>query len=128
MEKPEGPYPTLVKQPSGRVVPVIQAYAYTKYLGYFKLSFDDNGEMTSWEGAPRLLDSNIEQDQFVLDELVPWRIQIDTFAKQTVASTNVVLRSVRGEENNLGNLVTDSMVDYVSEVILVRNRQKTQHY
>ena len=55
-------------------------------------------------------------DQRVLDELVPWREEIDVFAKQTVASTHVVLRSKRGEENNLGNLVTDSMVDHVSVV------------
>ena len=53
-------------------------------------------------------------DQRVLNELVPWKREIDVFAKQTVASTNVVLRSKRGEENNLGNLVTDSMVDHVS--------------
>ena len=53
-------------------------------------------------------------DQRVLDELVPWKREVDVFAKQTVASTNVVLRSKRGEENNLGNLVTDSMVDHVS--------------
>lgn len=53
-------------------------------------------------------------DQRVLDELVPWKREIDVFAKQTVASTNVVLRSIRGEENNLGNLVADSMVDHVS--------------
>ena len=55
-------------------------------------------------------------DKRVLDELVPWREEIDVFAKQTVAATHVVLRSKRGEENNLGNLVTDSMVDHVSAV------------
>jgi len=29
----DGPYPTMVKQKSGKEVPVVQAYAYTKYLG-----------------------------------------------------------------------------------------------
>jgi len=29
----DGPYPTMVKQNSGKEVPVVQAYAYTKYLG-----------------------------------------------------------------------------------------------
>lgn len=29
----DGPYPTIVKQKSGKEVPVVQAYAYTKYLG-----------------------------------------------------------------------------------------------
>lgn len=32
-ERIDGPYPTIVKQHSGKEVPVVQAYAYTKYLG-----------------------------------------------------------------------------------------------
>jgi len=32
-EVSEGPYPTIVVKPDGRKVPVVQAYAYTKYLG-----------------------------------------------------------------------------------------------
>ena len=62
VEKPSGPYPTLVQQPdTGRTVPVVQAYAYTKYLGRFKMSFNDDGEMTKWEGKPVLLDKTIPQ-------------------------------------------------------------------
>lgn len=30
----EGPYPTFVTQKSGKRVPVVQAYAFTKYLGH----------------------------------------------------------------------------------------------
>lgn len=37
-EKIEGPYPTIVVQKNGKKVPVVQAYAYTKYLGQLKLS------------------------------------------------------------------------------------------
>lgn len=33
-----GPYPTVVTQKSGKKVPVVQAYAYTKYLGHLKLN------------------------------------------------------------------------------------------
>lgn len=32
-ESIDGPYPTLVNQTGGKQVPVVQAYAYTKYLG-----------------------------------------------------------------------------------------------
>lgn len=32
-EAVRGPYPTVVQQSSGKRVPVVQAYAYTKYLG-----------------------------------------------------------------------------------------------
>lgn len=33
----EGPYPTLVTQKNGKVVPVVQAYAFTKYIGELKV-------------------------------------------------------------------------------------------
>ena len=64
MEHPSGPYPTMVTQPdTKRIVPVVQAYAYTKYLGFFKMKFDDKGEMVAWKGAPRLLDESYEQSK-----------------------------------------------------------------
>ena len=61
IEKPIGPYPTMVKQPSGRQVPVVQAYAFGKYLGYLQTTFNDDGEMTSHSGNPILLDGRIKQ-------------------------------------------------------------------
>ena len=39
VEEPEGPYPTYVTQASGKVVPVVQVYCYTKYLGHLKYAF-----------------------------------------------------------------------------------------
>ena len=40
---------------------VVQAYAYTKYVGNLKVKFDADGEAVSWEGQPRLLDHSVEQ-------------------------------------------------------------------
>lgn len=37
-ETVEDPYPKIVTQPSGKQVPVVQAYAYTKYLGMYRMS------------------------------------------------------------------------------------------
>jgi len=64
VEIPEGFYPTEVKQKSGRKVYVVQAYAYTKYLGNFSVSFDIKGEVTHIEGNPILVDANVEQVNF----------------------------------------------------------------
>ena len=61
MEQPYGPYPTLVEQASGRVVPVVEAYAHTKYLGHLTLDFDEDGEVTVWEGNPILLNKSFPQ-------------------------------------------------------------------
>lgn len=38
IEKSQGPYPTIVKQASGKKVPVVQAFAHTKYMGKMELS------------------------------------------------------------------------------------------
>lgn len=35
---PFGPYPTVIEQQSGKKVPVVQAYAWSKYLGKLLLS------------------------------------------------------------------------------------------
>ena len=61
LEEPEGLYPTEVVQKSGRKVYVVQAYAYTKYLGNFTVTFDPQGEVTQIKGNPVLVDSSIEQ-------------------------------------------------------------------
>lgn len=37
-EVSEGPYPTIITQSSGKEVPVVQAYAFTKYIGALRLS------------------------------------------------------------------------------------------
>ncbi|KAE8746887.1 hypothetical protein FOCC_FOCC006307 [Frankliniella occidentalis] len=52
IDEPVGLYPTFVRQPSGREVPVVQAYAYTKYLGRIKIRFDADGEIAP-RGATR---------------------------------------------------------------------------
>ena len=39
---PTGPYPTYVEQTGGRVVPVVQAYAYTKYIGLLSLQVQNS--------------------------------------------------------------------------------------
>lgn len=45
----------------GRRVPVVQAYAFGKYLGFLKVTFDDDGNVVRSTGNPILLDSSIQQ-------------------------------------------------------------------
>ena len=48
-EKAGGPYPTYVTvNDTDKVVPVVQASAYTKYMGHLRLNFDlDTGDLLS---------------------------------------------------------------------------------
>ncbi|CAG2060594.1 unnamed protein product [Timema podura] len=115
LEVPESLYPHVVTQPSGRKVYVVQAYAYTKYLGQLDLEFDEHGEVISHKGNPILLDSSVTQDQDILNELEYWRTDIETLQNTVVGRTKVLLdgdrKSCRLVECNMGNLITDAMID-----------------
>ncbi|XP_037032583.1 protein 5NUC-like isoform X2 [Bradysia coprophila] len=111
-----GPYPTTVKKPNGVEVPVVQAYAYTKYLGHLRLSFDANGNLLSFNGTPILLSGEVPRDQDVLALLETYRPGLDELYAEVVGETKVTLDGVcRFGECNFGNLIADSMV-YVRSI------------
>nr|XP_034834351.1 uncharacterized protein LOC117990957 [Maniola hyperantus] len=112
-EIPQGPYPTLVKQKSGRQVPVVQAYAYTKYLGKLHLIFDFRGEIISFDGNPILLNNSVPQDPSVLSIVHRYRENIEQISESVIGSSSVLLDGLtcRLQECNLGNLIADAMVD-----------------
>lgn len=58
-------YPSVVTQPGGKKVPVVQAYAYGKYLGRLDVIFDDKGDAVEWNGNPILLDTTVKQGRLV---------------------------------------------------------------
>ena len=83
IEESEGPYPTYVEQKSGKVVPVVQAYCHSKYLGYIELSFDLKGELrtpVNGVGVPKanpiLLDFDIPQEPAILAAMQRYRVDI----------------------------------------------------
>ncbi|XP_058824155.1 protein 5NUC [Topomyia yanbarensis] len=108
---PEGPYPVMVKNLAGRDVPVVQAYAYTKYLGHMKLEFDPSGNLVSFDGSPILLNGAVARDSDVLQLLELYRPGIQTL-EEVIGQTKVLLDSTRCrfEECNIGNMIADSMV------------------
>ncbi|XP_067627166.1 protein 5NUC-like [Eurosta solidaginis] len=113
-ERSEGPYPTVVKQTGGKEVPVVQAYAYTKYLGKLHLQFDKAGNLIEFDGTPILLDASVPRESDVLDLLEVYRSNITDLEKSIVGHTKVQLEgrkvACRSTECNLGNLITESMI------------------
>ncbi|KAF1377005.1 hypothetical protein PFLUV_G00217400 [Perca fluviatilis] len=110
-----GDYPFMVSSDDGREVPVVQAYAFGKYLGYLKVTFDDSGNVQTATGNPILLDGKIPQDPDVLADVEEWKKNLANFSAQTVGKTLVFLNGTTEEcrfrECNLGNLICDAMVD-----------------
>ncbi|MHA7968123.1 5'-nucleotidase C-terminal domain-containing protein [Rhizobium sp. CAU 1783] len=118
-EKAAGPYPTLVKNPSGKDVPIVTAYAYSKYLGDLKVVFDDAGAVKSAEGAPKLLDASVAEDAAYAAKVVELGAPIEELKKKEIGETAAVIdgsREVcRAAECSMGNLVADAMVDRVKD-------------
>lgn len=116
IEESQDSYPTYVVQASGRSVPVVQAYAYTKYFGKLLLTFDSNGEVIEADGLPILLDVTVPQDSYVLSIIEKYRSSILLSTEDVIGSTSVVLDNNCGQtECNLGNLITDAMVYYYAQ-------------
>ncbi|CAG4951635.1 unnamed protein product [Colias eurytheme] len=111
-EKIIGPYPTYVTQASGKQVPVVQAYAYTKYLGKLHMVFNKNGELLSADGNPILLDNSIPQDPEVLEIINGYKAKVLNLTEEVIGTTLVVLdgHSCQHKECNLGNLIADAMI------------------
>lgn len=116
-EIPEDEYPRLVKKEDGTEVPVVQAFAYGKYLGLLNLTFDTQGILTHWSGNPILLNSKIPQDPDILVDIEEWDAKVNARVKVQVGKTRVLLdgerTSCRRGECNLGNLVADAQVFHV---------------
>ncbi|EFN81717.1 Protein 5NUC [Harpegnathos saltator] len=124
-EVPEGYYPTAIIQKSGRKVYVVQAYAYTKYLGNFSVSFNASGEVTNIEGNPILVDSSVEQAEDVQAKIKEMRKPIDDLTTKEVGKTRVLLdgdsKNCRRKECNLGNLICDALIDYYASLYLAKD-------
>lgn len=60
---------------------ILQAYAFTKYLGNAHLQFDQNGELVNWSGNPILLDQSINEDELTRKEIQDWKTKVDLLAK-----------------------------------------------
>ncbi|KAG9282448.1 5'-nucleotidase [Astyanax mexicanus] len=115
-EVPAGSYPFMVKSDDGRQVPVVQAYAFGKYLGYLKVTFDSAGNVKKAEGNPILLDSSIEEDATIKADVESWKVNLANYSSQYVGRTLVYLNGsfeeCRFRECNLGNLICDAMVHH----------------
>lgn len=51
----------MVRSDDGRDVPVVQAFAFGKYLGHLKVTFDEAGNVVEANGNPILMDSSIPE-------------------------------------------------------------------
>jgi 5'-nucleotidase/UDP-sugar diphosphatase len=115
--KAEGPYPTMIDNPDGYKVPVVQAASYSKYLGEFKVVFDDNGVVKEASGNPIHLDKSITPDPAALARIKELGAPIEALKNKEVAETTKAIdgshENCRARECEMGNLVSDAILDRV---------------
>jgi 5'-nucleotidase len=105
-------YPTMVGN-----VPVVQAYAYSKYVGHLVLTFDDAGNVTSATGDTILLDASVAEDPEIVARVAELAGPIDEMKNRVVATASEAIdgerTSCRAMECAMGNIIADAMLDRV---------------
>jgi 5'-nucleotidase len=114
-----GPYPTWVSQPGGTLVPVVQAYAYSKYLGHLELTFDDHGKLLYAGGDTVLLDASVSPDPAIEARVAELAGPIEELRARVVAEAAAAIdgsrETCRAQECAMGNLVAEAMLDRVKD-------------
>lgn len=109
MEGAEGKYPTIETNKDGDEVFIVTAYRWGEYLGYIDVTYDPDGKILAYHGAPIHLTNTTEQDEDLQEQIDEWRVPFEAFAAQQVGSTNVVLdqSTCQKQECALGDLVSE---------------------
>jgi 5'-nucleotidase len=114
-----GPYPTWVTRGEGDLVPVVQAYAYSKYLGHLELTFDDAGRLVHAGGDTILLDAGVTPDPVIAARVAELAGPIEALKARVVAEAAAPIdgsrETCRARECQMGNLVADAMLDRVKD-------------
>ncbi len=117
--KRHGAYPTWVSREDGSMVPVVQAYAYSKYLGHLELTFADDGTLIYAGGNTILLDASVTPDAAIEARVKELAGPIEELKNKVVAESTAVIDgsrdTCRAVECAMGNLVSEAMLDRVKD-------------
>ena len=118
-EEGQAQYPTVISLGDETLVPVVQAYAYSKYVGHLVLTFDDAGKVTEIDGAPVLLDASVVPDAAMAAHIAELGGPIEELKNRVVAETTGVIdgsrEACRAVECQMGNLVAEAMLARVAD-------------
>ena len=113
--KRSGAYPTWVTNTEGTLVPVVQAYAYSKYVGELAIDFDDAGNVLFADGDTKLLDASVIPDPAIAESVAALGAPIEELKNKVVAATAAPIdgdrKNCRAKECEMGVLVAEAMLD-----------------
>jgi len=108
-------YATMVASPSGRAVPIVQAYAFSQYMGDLAVEFDDQGAVVSAIGDTiELAMARFDEAEDIAARIVALAGPIETLRNTPVtelaADIDGSRDNCRARECEMGNTVADAMV------------------
>jgi 5'-nucleotidase / UDP-sugar diphosphatase len=113
-------YAGLVASPSGRAVPIVQAFAFSRYLGDLTLEFGDDGAVISASGDTVLLDATYAPAEDIEALIAPLRAPIEELTRRPVAELAADIdgsrENCRARECEMGNTVADAMLAEVAHL------------
>ncbi|KAK7959018.1 5'-nucleotidase [Apiospora aurea] len=114
MDGAAGKYPTVETNRDGDEVFIVTAYRWGEYLGYIDVTYDAEGKVLAYHGAPIHLTNATKQDEGLQKQVDEWRKPFDAFAAEEVGTTKVELDQTKcqKEECYLGDFVCDAMLQY----------------
>jgi 5'-nucleotidase len=99
--------------------PIVQAYAYGKYVGDLTVVFDDAGEVTSVEGDTVLMDASVEPDAEIAARIAELAGPIEELKARVIGSTAAPIEGARevcrAQECPMGSAIADAMLDRVED-------------
>jgi 5'-nucleotidase / UDP-sugar diphosphatase len=112
LPKPEGEYPSVVKDANGKSVLVLQSWEWGKLYGRMRITLSNEGVPVFWKGENTPVTASFKPDTRLAATLRAFTIPVDGFRKNIVGEAKVRLNGdradVRKRETNLSNLIADA--------------------
>ena len=109
-----GPYPVVVRSPSGKPVLVVQAFAFSRYVGKLQVRFDAAGVPVKWQGDLVPVAFEIAKHPKMAALIKAKRGPVDALRKKVVGQLATGLdgrtEACRSRECTMGSMVADALV------------------
>ncbi|KAF9995413.1 hypothetical protein BGZ80_000342 [Entomortierella chlamydospora] len=111
----QGPYPTVIKNLDGENTLIVQAYCWGRYIGNLDVSFNPEGKIVAWNGAPVQVENSIASDPALLQKVDGWRHEFQQWAGTVLgqAAGDFDLTNCRTRDCAIGNMISDATLQYV---------------
>jgi 5'-nucleotidase len=114
MTNAKGKYPTIVDNKDGDEVFIVTAYRWGEYVGYIDVTYDPQGKILAYHGAPIHITNTTKQDPGLQAQIEEWRGPFEEFAAEVLGTSQVELDQTTCQQGEclLGDFMADAMLAY----------------